>query len=126
MLEETDPLAAEAKPRTAARAAVLLKVRGERAPLPACDVQKLVAGSVPGLDPAAVAVVVTRAPETAEAAAGSLAALGPLRIASGSRPLLIAAIVVGLAVLALMAALLLLTARRLAALQGAAARRDAE
>ena len=46
VLEETDPLAAEAKPRTAARAAVLLKVRGGRAPLPEGDVQKLVAGSV--------------------------------------------------------------------------------
>jgi type III secretion protein J len=127
VLEETDPLAvAEAKPRTPARAAVLLKVRGGHAPLPDGDVQKLVAGSVPGLDPAAVAVVVTRAPDSAEAADGSLAALGPLRVASGSRPLLIAAIVVGLAALALMAALLLLTARRLAALQGASARRDAE
>jgi type III secretion protein J len=126
VLEENDPLAVDPKPRTPARAAVLLKIRGARAPLPEGDVQRLVAGSVPGLDPAAVAVVVTPAPETAETADASLAALGPLRIASGSRPLLIAAIVVGLALLALMAALLLLTARRLAAMQGAAARRDAE
>jgi len=126
VLEESDPLAAESRPRTAARAAVLLKVRGGRAPLPGGDVQKLVAGSVPGLDPAAVAVVVTSAPETAEASDASLAALGPLRVASGSRPLLITAIVVGLALLAVLASLLLLTARRLAALQGTAARRDAE
>jgi type III secretory pathway lipoprotein EscJ len=89
-------------------------------------VQKLVAGSVPGLDPAAVAVVITSAPDTTEASDTSLAALGPLRVASGSRPLLIAAIVVGLALLAVLASLLLLTARRLAALQGTAARRDAE
>jgi len=83
---------------------------------------------VPGLDPAAVAVVVTSAPETAETAEGtSMTALGPLRIASGSRPMLIAGIVVGLALLAVLAGLLLLMARRLAALQGtAAARRDAE
>jgi len=128
VLEENDPLAAEPKPRTAARAAVLLKVRGGHAPLPQGDVQKLVAGSVPGLDPAAVAVVVTSAPETAETAEGtSMTALGPLRIASGSRPMLIAGIVVGLALLAVLAGLLLLMARRLAALQGtAAARRDAE
>ena len=124
VLEETDPLAVDSKPRTAARAAVLLKVRGGHAPLPEGDVQKLVAGSVPGLDPAAVAVVLTSAPETAEAE-GSLAALGPLRVSSASRPLLIAAVVVGLALLAVMAALLLLTARRLAAMQGAAAKRDA-
>jgi len=128
VLEENDPLSAEPKPRTPARAAVLLKVRGGHAPLPEGDVQKLVAGSVPGLDPAAVAVVTTSAPETAEAeGASAMAALGPLRIASGSRPVLIAAIVVGLALLAVLAALLLVTARRLAALQGAAAaRRDAE
>lgn len=126
VLEENDPLAVEPKPRTPARAAVLLKVRGGHAPLPEGDVQKLVAGSVPGLDPAAVAVVVTSAPETAEAEAAGMAALGPLRIASGSRPVLIAAIVVGLALLAVLAALLLLTARRLAAMQGTAARRDAE
>jgi len=128
VLEENDPLAVDPRPRTAARAAVLLKVSGGHAPLPEGDVQKLVAGSVPGLDPAAVAVVVTRAPDATDAntADASLAQLGPLRVASGSRPLLIAAIVVGLALLALMAALLLLTARRLAAMQGAAARRDAE
>jgi type III secretion protein J len=126
VLEENDPLAVDSKPRTAARAAVLLKVRGDHAPLPEVDVQKLVAGSVPGLDPTAVAVVVTRAPDTTDGTDASLAPLGPLRVASGSRPLLIAAIVVGLALLGLMAALLLLTARRLAAMQSTAARRDAE
>jgi type III secretion protein J len=127
VLEENDPLAVEPKPRIPARAAVLLKVRGGHAPLPDGDVQKLIAGSVPGLDPAAVAVVVTSAPETAEAEGATLAALGPLRIASGSRPVLIAAIVVGLALLAVLAGLLLLTARRLAALQATpVARRDAE
>ena len=55
-----------------------------------------------------------------------MAALGPLRIASGSRPMLIAAIVVALALLAVLAGLLLVTARRLAALQQSGERRNAE
>jgi type III secretion protein J len=128
VLEESDPLALDGKPRTAARAAVLIKARAGRDPLPEGDVRKLVAGSVPGLDAAAVAVVVTRAAEDARGGGGGarsacglcnaeLAALGPLRVAPGSRTLLVAAIAVGLAVLALLAALLLLTARRLALLQ---------
>jgi type III secretion protein J len=114
VLEETDPLAVDPKPRTAARAAVLLKARGGRAPLSEADVQKLVAGSVPGLLPSAVAVVVTSAPDATEGVPSALAAVGPLRVTSGSRPLLVAAIIVGLAVLALLAVLLMLTARRLA------------
>jgi type III secretion protein J len=117
VLEESDPLAVDAKPRTPARAAVLLKTRDGRAPLPEVDVQRLVAGSVPGLDPAAVAVVLTRAPDSADGAGAPLSALGPLRVASGSRPLLVGVIAVGLAALAVLAALLLLTARRLALLQ---------
>ena len=119
VLEEAEPLAAvEPRPRTAARAAVLLKARGGRPPLSEGDVQRLVAGSVPGLQPAAVAVVVTggaTAPEAASPSPGPLAAVGPLRVTSGSRPLLVTAIVVGLAVLAVLAVLLMLTARRLAA-----------
>jgi type III secretion protein J len=117
VLEETDPLAVDAKPRTPARAAVLLKARAGHVPLAEPDIQKLVAGSVPGLDPAAVAVVVTAAPEPGAGATGDLAAVGPLRVSAGSRPMLVTAIAVGLAVLAVLAALLLLTARRLAILQ---------
>jgi type III secretion protein J len=118
VLEENDPLSADARPRTPARAAVLLKARNGRAPLPEADVQKLVAGSVPGLDPTAVAVVVTRAPDPTEASDDpSLAAVGPLRVASGSRALVVGALAAGLAALAALAVLLLLTARRLAALQ---------
>jgi type III secretion protein J len=117
VLEQDDPLAVEPKPRTAARAAVLLKARGGRTPLSETDVQKLVAGSVPGLQPSAVAVVVTgaAAPDADQTAPGPLAAVGPLRVTSGGRPWLVAAIVVGLAVVALLAVLLMLTARRLAA-----------
>ena len=117
VLEENDPLAVDARPRTPARAAVLLKTRDGRAPLPETDVQRLVAGSVPGLEPAGVAVVLTRATDAADGAGAPLSALGPLRVASGSRPLLVGVIAAGLAALAVLAALLLLTARRLALLQ---------
>jgi type III secretion protein J len=120
VLEESDPLAADAKPRSTARAAVLLKARPGSAPFSDRDVQKLVAGSVAGLEAAAVSVVMTPAADPAGAAAASLIALGPLRISPGTRPLLLGAIVAGLAVLALLATLLLLTARRIAALERAA------
>jgi type III secretion protein J len=121
VLEEADPLATDTKPRNPARAAVLLKARHGAAPLAEADVQKLVAGSVAGLQPAAVSVVVTAAADpTAAAATTSLAALGPLRITPGTRPLLLAALAVGLALLALLATLLLMTARRIAALERAA------
>ena len=120
VLEENDPLAAEAKPRTAARAAVLLKARPGTAPFADADIQKLVAGSVAGLEPAAVSVVVTAAADPNATASASLAALGPLRITPGTRPLLVGALVGGLALLALLAMLLLLTARRIAALERAA------
>src|SRR4051812_39685869 len=46
VLDETDPLAADVKPRSTARAAVLLKARPGNAPFSDGDVQKLVAGSV--------------------------------------------------------------------------------
>jgi type III secretion protein J len=115
--EERDPLGGDGKPRTPARAAVLIKARAGKTPaLATGDVQKLVAGSVPGLDPASVAVVVTVAGEPDESGT-RFHALGPLRVSSGSRPLLIAALVIGLGLLVVMAALLLYTVRRLAALE---------
>src|SRR5262249_34361542 len=49
VLAETDPLAIDGKPRVPAQAAVLLKMRTGVAPLKEADLQKLVAGSVPGL-----------------------------------------------------------------------------
>ena len=120
VLEENDPLAVDSKPKSAARAAVLLKARPGAAPISAADVQKLVAGSVAGLDAAAVGVVVTSAAEPSEATAAALTPLGPLRMSPGTRPLLIGAVVAALLVLALLATLLLVTARRLAALERAA------
>jgi type III secretion protein J len=121
--EEIDPLGADTRPRAPARAAVLIKARGGKTPLAEADIKKLVAGSVPGLDPAAVAVVVTPTAESGDAggAGQQWLALGPLRLAPGSRPLLIAALIVGLLLLTVMAALLFFTVRRLAALEGAQA-----
>jgi type III secretion protein J len=115
--EETDPLAlaaqaGDAKPRSAARAAVLLKTARGQAALPVADVQKLVAGSVPGLDPAAVAVVVSAAPEAPGRDLGPLTSVGPLRVTPASRGPLIAVFAVGLAVIALLAAMLLVSLRR--------------
>lgn len=121
VLEETDPLAVDSKPTSAARAAVLLKARPGATPIAVADVQKLVAGSVAGLDAAAVGVVITAAADPGEASAAALAPLGPLRITPGTRPLLIGALVVALLLLALLAILLLVTARRLSALERAAA-----
>jgi type III secretion protein J len=111
------------RPRNAAHAAVLLKTRSGRLSLEEADVQKLVAGSVPGLAPANVAVVSTRAAEVRES--GALAPVGPLRVTPGTKSVLVTAVVVVLGVLALLAVLLLFTARRLAAAQRELSARDA-
>jgi type III secretion protein J len=122
VLEENDPLAptADGKPRAAARAAVLLTTGSPpasgHAPPPREDVQRLVAGSVAGLEPAAVAVVVTSAPPAPEGEP-TMTAVGPLRVTPGSRGLLIAALAVALGVLGVLAGLLVVTARRLSALE---------
>jgi type III secretion protein J len=121
VLEETDPLAVDTRPKSSARAAVLLKARPGAAPIAVADVQKLVAGSVAGLDAGAVGVVITAAADPGEVAAATLAPVGPLRVTPGTRPLLIGALAIVLLLLALLAVLLLVTARRLAALERAAA-----
>jgi type III secretion protein J len=116
VLEENDPLAVDGKPRAAARAAVLLATRPGHTPIAREDVQRLVAGSVAGLDAAAVAVVVTAAPVAPEGEP-TFAAVGPLRVTPGSRALLVGALAAAIGLLAVLAALLLVTARRLAALE---------
>jgi type III secretion protein J len=112
VLEEIDPLSLEGKPRAGARAAVLVKAADGRAPLTEADIQKLVAGSVPGLDPRAVAVVVTAAPASVEPSLGPLAAVGPFRVTPSSRAPLIVLFAGALAVIGVLAALLLLSLRR--------------
>ncbi|HXU60481.1 MAG TPA: secretion protein [Polyangia bacterium] len=121
VLEDGDPLALDAKPREPARAAVLIKARPGAAAVAERDVQRLVAGSVAGLDPASVAVVVTAAADPLEGTTAPLAPLGPLRISAGTRPVLIGVLAGALALLGLMATLLLILARRLAALERGAA-----
>jgi type III secretion protein J len=120
-LEERDTLSLDDKPREGSRAAVLLKARPGSAPIAERDVQKLVAGSVAGLEPEAVGVVVTAAADPQEAGHTPLAPLGPLRISAGTRPVLIAVLIGALALLGILAALLLVLARRLAALERATA-----
>lgn len=109
--EEKD-LLSETKPRVPARAAVLLKARPGTQPISPADVQRLVAGSVPGLDAASVTVVTTPAPEPTSGTP-ALVPVGPLRVSQGSRPMLLAATVVALAILTVLALVLVLTARRL-------------
>jgi type III secretion protein J len=119
VLPEPDPLAVDGKPRIAAQAAVLLKARaGRPAPIAERDVQKLVAGSVPGLDPTAVAVVVTPALDLPAAPGGNWVALGPLRMTPDSRIYFGLVLVCACALVVLLAGLVLVLARRLAATQG--------
>jgi type III secretion protein J len=117
VLAEPDPLAADGKPRVAAQAAVLLKMRPAAASLRDAEVQKLVAGSVAGLQPEAVAVVVTAASEAPSQRTPALASVGPLNVDPASRALLLGGLLAGLAIIATLSVLLLLTARRLAALE---------
>lgn len=117
VLAETDPLAVEGKPRVPAQAAVLLKARPGLSPIKDSDVQKLVSGSVPGLQPTSVAVVVTAAPENPSTQPVNLAAIGPLRVTPGSRPLLLAGLGVTAGVVVILAALLFYLARRLSSIQ---------
>jgi len=113
VLEQRDPLAGNEAPQIAASAAVLLKVHTGAAPIAVADVRTLVAGSVAGLVPERVSVVLTATPGT-NAQAGGVVKLGPLWVAPSSRTILLAAFAVGTGLLALLAVLLLLTTRRLA------------
>jgi type III secretion protein J len=118
VLAENDPLAADPRPRVPAQASVLLKTRANYAlPMREIDIQKLVAGSVPGLQPTAVAVVSTPAPEWTGAGAPTMIAFGPLRTTPGSKALLEGAFAAMLGVVAILALILLFVARRLAAVQ---------
>jgi type III secretion protein J len=124
VLSESDPLSADSKPRVPAQAAVLIKTKaGFSISLRESDIQKIVAGSVPGLAPVSVAVVVTSAPEWSGAGAPTMIAVGPIRMTPGSKIVLMGAFAVLLGLVAVLAMVLLFTARRLAAVQRAAARR---
>ena len=119
-LAESDPLAADTKPRVPAQAAVLIKAKaGPLLTLKDTEVQKLVAGAVPGLAAEKVAVVVTVAPEFSGGNAAPMTTFGPIRVAPGSRLVLASAFAALLGLVAILAMVLLFTARRLAAVQRA-------
>jgi type III secretion protein J len=118
VLPEPDPMAVDGKPRVAAQAAVLLKSRaGRPAPIGEADVQKLVAGSVPGLLPASVVVVFTATPPAPSDAGVGLWSWGPLRMTPGSRNIVFALAAAAVVAIGILAGLLLVLARRLAAAQ---------
>lgn len=117
VLEERDPLATEEAPRVPASAAVLLKVHPGPAPVAIAELRGLVAAAVPGLVAERVSVMLTEAPAP-RAGRGELVAVGPLRVAPGSRAPLLVGLGVALGLLALLALLLLLAGRRLARSRG--------
>lgn len=78
-----DGLSLDAKP-LAARASVLLRHRGATAPVGALDVQRLVAGAVPGLDAEQVSVIATPITERPVEVGANLAHFGPLAVTRNS------------------------------------------
>jgi type III secretion protein J len=78
-----DPLALGEK-APLATASVLLRHRGPTPPLAAFDVQRLVAGAVPGLLPENVSIVMTAAPAPGLSPAKELSRLGPLTVTRSS------------------------------------------
>jgi type III secretion protein J len=109
---EPEPNALDGRSRTAARAAVLLKTRNGLLALGARDVQQLVAGSVPGLDAAAVSVIFVRSGDNPNPESLAWTSLGPFVVARSSRPMLIFASGIGLSLIGALSVLLLLTVRR--------------
>jgi type III secretion protein J len=69
-------------------ASVLLKHGNATAPLSIADIQRLVAGAVPGLDPANVVVVTKAVPEPLDRKGTELVRLGPLTTTRSSLPYL--------------------------------------
>lgn len=112
-LPDDDPLGpATDHPRPTA--SVLLRARGQLATSDA-DVRKLVAGALPGLQPADVSVVI--APALDDAPAPALTDVGPLRVARGSRRLALALGGGALGLILALAMALAVGAFRLAALR---------
>jgi len=112
--EERDVFANQDAPRSPSRAAVLLRIDDKKTGLTDDQVRSLVAGSVPGLVPTAVAVVRTKLEHRSASTVEALVAVGPLRVAAGSRLPIIVGIALATGALAAMAVLLLVAARKLA------------
>jgi type III secretion protein J len=88
-------------------ASVLLRYRGSTPPIAAGDVQRLVAGAVPGLDPKSVDVISSPAPPPRSGRSQRLAQLGPITVTHTSikslKALLGAAMALNLVLLGLLA-----------------------
>lgn len=131
VLPRRNPLAPPEARQPKPRAAVLLKVAG-KPQLTVTQVQRLVAGSVEGLEASAVEVVLVPAlggkATTSSTPPTALASVGPFRVAAASRGGLLSTLIVGVVlILALALATLVLTLRyralaRVQAEQGRAGR----
>lgn len=88
-------------------ASVLLRHRGATPPIAAGDVQRLVAGAVPGLEPEAVSVISSTAPPPSHRRDLALSQLGPVTVTQASllplKAILAGAIVLNLVLLSLLA-----------------------
>jgi type III secretion protein J len=105
---EQGPLVSE-QAKEKPSASVLLRHRGATPPLASSEVQRLVAGAVPGLEPTAVSVVLSSAPAGARPAERELRRVGPITVTRASLPPLRAALACAVLLnLALLAAVLLL------------------
>jgi len=90
-LPQRDALLAEEAPPGHASASVLIRHRGKEPPLPATEVQRLVAGAVPGLAAEHVTVVLTPSPQQ-RSKEPELSRFGPLTLTHGSLATLKAAV----------------------------------
>jgi type III secretion protein J len=130
VLPSRDPLSPPDAPQPSPRASVLVRVASGAGELDQQAVQRLVAGSIDGLRPDAVTVVVSRAPSPSPAAApAELVRLGPFLVGAASRAALRAVLAGGLVLLLALCVALILLARRQRALLRAGAtspRRDTE
>jgi len=106
-----DPFASEEQRKTPS-ASVLIRHRGATAPIAAGEVQRLVAGAIPGLDPLRVAVVTTPAPAGNHRPERDLSRFGPISVTRASlTPLRLIVGAVALGNLVLIAFLLFLWSR---------------
>jgi type III secretory pathway lipoprotein EscJ len=80
---EADALAPEQEQK-APSASVLLRHRGPTPPLAVGEIQRLVAGAVASLDPSAVNVIATPAPQARRPAERELARFGPVTVTRAS------------------------------------------
>lgn len=107
-----------------ATASVLIRHQGPTPPLAAYDVQRLVAGAVPGLDPKNVSIVMAVAPAPGRSPARELSRLGPLTVTRSSMTPLRGMIAVAVLLNVVLLGCLALLWTRLRRTEGALASRD--